>query len=72
MGSVKEDIIDWLLKTWGYGDAEDADQILSLVCKRIEGVNYPKRGTKDKLLLDCLNLGFEEARQTFLDVIKEE
>jgi hypothetical protein len=46
--------------------------ILSLVCKRIEGVEYPKCNTKDPLLLDCLNLGFETARQAILDVIKEE
>jgi len=53
----------------------DAAQILSLVCKRIEGVEnpYPITRYNDPRYLDKpVHDAFEKARQAILDVIKEE
>jgi len=54
----------------------DADQILSLVCKRIEGVENPFQVTtrfNDPRYLDKpAHDAFEKARQAILDAIKEE
>jgi len=52
-----------------------ADQILSLVCKRIEGVENPYPITRyyDPRYLDKpVHDAFEKARKSILDVIKEE
>jgi len=55
---------------------KDADQILSLVCKRIEGVENPFQVTtrfNDPRYLDKpAHDAFEKARQAILDAIKEE
>jgi len=96
MGSVKEDIAGIIAAlpkgTVGITDPAwankrlqqaypKADQILSLVCKRIEGVENPYKeipfdsmvgedfGT---LLQNARHFHFEEARKSILDVIKEE
>jgi len=97
MGSVREEtdiLIGYLLEVLGKApqilDDEGQslvvtkvlrDQILSLVCKRIEGVENPYKeipfdsmvgedfGT---LLQNARHFHFEEARKSILDVIKEE
>jgi len=80
MGSVREDIADKLVhwkddicrmvenecKTTANSPATTTDQILSLVCKRIEGAENPY-----PISQRFSNL-WEEARQAILDVIKEE
>jgi len=90
MGSVKEEttgvIREWDIDRGKLGEFADkpeivAAQILSLVCKRIEGVENPYKeipfdsmvgedfGT---LLQNARHFHFEEARQAILDAIKEE
>jgi len=89
MGSVKEDIADKLVhwkddicrmvenecKTTANSPATTTDQILSLVCKRIEGAENPYPITRyyDPRYLDKpVHDAFENARQLFLGVLKEE
>jgi len=92
MGSVREEtdiLIGYLLEVLGKApqilDDEGQslvvtkvlrDQILSLVCKRIEGVENPFQVTtrfNDPRYLDKpAHDAFENARQLFLGVLKEE
>jgi hypothetical protein len=71
MSSVREDIARTPVETQKYNNnryltLDGVDQILSLVCKRIEGVEnpYPKE--------TGVSIYWEEARQAILDAIKEE
>jgi len=80
MGSIREDIATKILDDRHYFLT---DKIISLVCKRIEGVENPYKDEicnsythlKSDVYLYVIEAArdcFEEARQAILDVIKEE
>jgi len=76
MGKWREDIKDIVRSADSTMSVNGAtDELIALVCKRIEGVENPYPITRyyDPRYLDKpVHDAFEKARKSFLDVIKEE